>query len=163
VEEGGFRKDLYYRINVVKLRLPRLAERKEDIPLLAEHFITRFNKLQDKKILGLSYEALAIFMNHDWPGNIRELENAIEHAFILCPSGLIQPQHLPEHLRPEDQAGPAFTGLTLEEVEKRALWEALERNQWRRLATARELGIDKNTLRRKIKRFGLTPPERGGG
>jgi PAS domain S-box-containing protein len=163
VEEGGFRKDLYYRINVVKLRLPRLAERKEDIPLLAEHFITRFNKLQDKKILGLSYEALAIFMNHDWPGNIRELENAIEHAFILCPSGLIQPQHLPEHLRPEDQAGPAFTGLTLEEVEKRALWEALERNHWRRLATARELGIDKNTLRRKIKRFGLTPPERGGG
>jgi PAS domain S-box-containing protein len=163
VEEEGFRKDLYYRINVVKLRLPRLAERKEDIPLLAEHFITRFNKLQSKKILGLSYETLAIFMNHDWPGNIRELENAIEHAFILCPSGLIQAQHLPEHLRPEYQSGPSFTGLTLEEVEKRALWEALERNNWRRLATARELGIDKNTLRRKIKRFGLTPPERVGG
>jgi sigma-54 dependent transcriptional regulator, acetoin dehydrogenase operon transcriptional activator AcoR len=101
VEEGGFRKDLYYRINVVKLSLPRLAERKEDIPLLAEHFIARFNKLQNKKILGLSHDTLAIFMNHDWPGNIRELENAIEHAFILCPSGLIQPRHLPEHLRPE--------------------------------------------------------------
>jgi sigma-54 dependent transcriptional regulator, acetoin dehydrogenase operon transcriptional activator AcoR len=158
VEEGVFRKDLYYRINVVKLSLPRLARRKEDIPLLAEHFIARFNKLQDKKILGLSHDTLAIFMNHDWPGNIRELENAIEHAFILCPGGLIQPRHLPEHLRPEAHSGPSLTGLTLEEVEKRALWEALERNGWRRLATARELGIDKNTLRRKIKRFGLIPP-----
>jgi PAS domain S-box-containing protein len=162
VEEGSFRKDLYYRINVVKLKLPRLAQRKEDIPLLAEHFIARFNKLQDKKILGLSYETLAIFMNHDWPGNIRELENAIEHAFILCSAGLIQPRHLPEHLRPDYQTGPLFTGLTLAEIEKRALWEALERNGWRRLATARELGIDKNTLRRKIKRFGLTPPEEAG-
>jgi PAS domain S-box-containing protein len=162
VEEGSFRKDLYYRINVVKLKLPRLAQRKEDIPLLAEHFIARFNKLQDKKVLGLSYETLAIFMNHDWPGNIRELENAIEHAFILCSAGLIQPRHLPEHLRPDYHAGPLFTGLTLAEIEKRALWEALERNGWRRLATARELGIDKNTLRRKIKRFGLTPPEEAG-
>jgi PAS domain S-box-containing protein len=163
VEEGNFRKDLYYRINVVKLKLPRLAQRKEDIPLLVEHFIARFNKLQDKKILGLSYETLAIFMNHDWPGNIRELENAIEHAFILCSAGLIQPRHLPEYLRPDIHAGPLFTGLTLAEIEKRALWEALERNGWRRLATARELGIDKNTLRRKIKRFGLTPPEEGEG
>ncbi|HEY9074696.1 MAG TPA: sigma 54-interacting transcriptional regulator, partial [Desulfobaccales bacterium] len=85
VEEGTFRKDLFYRINVVKLTLPRLAERKEDIPLLAEHFIERFNKLQNKKLLGLSYDTLAIFMRHDWPGNIRELENAVEHAFILCP------------------------------------------------------------------------------
>ncbi len=162
VEEGVFRKDLFYRINVVKLRLPRLAERKEDIPLLAEHFIARFNKLQDKRILGLSHDTLDIFMNHDWPGNIRELENAIEHAFILCPGGLIQPRHLPEHLRPRAHPGPALSGLTLEEVEKRALWEALERNRWRRLATARELGIDKNTLRRKIKRFGLVPPAPGG-
>jgi PAS domain S-box-containing protein len=158
VEKGEFRTDLFYRINVVKLTLPRLAERKEDIPLLAEHFIERFNKLKEKKILGLSHEALAIFMHHDWPGNVRELENAIEHAFILCPAGLIQPQHLPEHLRPQYQPGPAFTGLTLEEIEKRALWEALERHQWRRLATARELGIDKSTLRRKINQYGLNPP-----
>ncbi len=155
VEEGSFRRDLYYRINVVKLRLPRLAERKEDIPLLAQHFIERFNKLKEKKILGLSHAALAIFMHHGWPGNVRELENAIEHAFILCPQGLIQPYHLPEHLRGDHPPGPLLTGLTLDEIEKRALWEALERNQWRRLATARELGIDKNTLRRKIKRYGL--------
>jgi PAS domain S-box-containing protein len=157
VEEGVFRLDLFYRINVVKLSLPRLAARKEDIPLLVEHFLARFNTLKGKNILGLSEGALAVFMRHDWPGNVRELENALEHAFILCPGGLIQPHHLPEHLRPDLKAGPPLTGLTLEEIEKRALWEALERNQWRTMATARELGIDKNTLRRKIKRFGLTP------
>lgn len=162
VEAGGFRKDLYYRLNVVRIKLPRLCQRREDIPLLAAHFIERFNRLQDKKILGLSHQTLAIFMHHDWPGNIRELENAIEHAFILCPHGLIQPQHLPEHLSPAGREGPPPSGLTLNELEKRALWEALERHAWRRLATARELGIDKNTLRRKIQRHGLTPPPHPG-
>ena len=100
-------------------------------------------------------------MRHDWPGNIRELENAIEHAFILCPQGLIHPDHLPDHLRRDSQPGALPEGLSLKEQEKRVLWEALERNGWRRLATARELGIDKNTLRRKIKRFGLAPPDAG--
>jgi sigma-54 dependent transcriptional regulator, acetoin dehydrogenase operon transcriptional activator AcoR len=161
VSEGAFRPDLYYRINVVKLTLPRLAERKEDIPLLTEHFIERFNKLQDKGILGLSYDALAIFMRHDWPGNIRELENAIEHAFILCPNGLIQPDHLPDQLRRESHPAAFPEGLSLKEQEKGILREALERHGWRRLATARELGIDKNTLRRKIKRLGLVPPNAG--
>jgi transcriptional regulator of acetoin/glycerol metabolism len=97
-------------------------------------------------------------MRHDWPGNIRELENAIEHAFILCPQGLIQPEHLPEHLRRTGQTMALPEGLSLKEQEKRCLQEALERHGWRRMATARELGIDKNTLRRKIKRFGLAPP-----
>ena len=159
VQEGKFRKDLYYRINVVKVTLPRLAERKEDIPLLAEHFIKRFNELQNKKIMGLSYDTLAIFMRHDWPGNIRELENAVEHAFILCPKGLILPDHLPDQLRRESQPAALPQGLSLKEQEERLLREALERHDWRRLATARELGIDKNTLRRKIKRFGLVPPD----
>jgi transcriptional regulator with PAS, ATPase and Fis domain len=158
MDEGTFRSDLYYRINVVCITLPCLAERKEDIPLLTEHFIERFNRLQDKKILGLSPEALTLFMRHDWPGNIRELENAIEHAFILCPQGLIRAEHLPEHLWRESGAKVAPTGLSLKEQEKHLLREALERHGWRRMATARELGIDKNTLRRKIKRHGLTPP-----
>lgn len=161
VAKGLLRQDLYYRINVVKLTLPRLAERKEDIPLLAEHFIERFNKLQDKKILGLNYDTLAIFMRHDWPGNIRELENAIEHAFILCPKGLILPEHLPDHLRRDHPAGPLPENLSLKEQEKRLLWEALERHGWRRLATARELGINKNTLRRKIQSYGLMPSGAG--
>ena len=162
VEQGSFRRELYYRINVVKLTLPRLAERREDIPLLAQHFIERFNRLREKNIIGLSHAALSMFMHHDWPGNVRELENAIEHAFILCPSGLIQPQHLPEHLRAEYRPGLPHPGLTLVEIEARALWEALERHHWRRMATARELGIDKNTLRRKIIRYGLNPAEKAG-
>jgi transcriptional regulator with PAS, ATPase and Fis domain len=160
VEEDVFRRDLYYRINVVKISMPRLGDRKEDIPLLVEHFIQRFNRLKQKNLLGVSPGVLAIFMHHSWPGNVRELENAIEHAFILCPQGIIQPHHLPEHLRGTQTAGPLFTGLTLEEIEKRALWEALERNQWRRMASARELGIDKNTLRRKLRRLGITPPQK---
>lgn len=162
VERGAFRKDLYYRINVVRLRLPPLQERKEDIPLLAEHFINHFNKLQDKKITGLSRDTLAILLRHDWPGNVRELENAIEHAFIICSQGLILPEHLPDHFLLENRTGSSRDqGLSLKEQEKRLLQEALERHNWRRLDTARELCIDKNTLRRKMKRFGLKPPDPG--
>jgi sigma-54 dependent transcriptional regulator, acetoin dehydrogenase operon transcriptional activator AcoR len=153
VEQGSFRKDLYYRINVVKLELPNLAQRKEDIPLLAEHFIARLNRLRGKEIVGLSQEVLAIFMRHDWPGNIRELENVIEYAFILCRGGLILPACLPDHFKVQDVKFPDLQGLTLRDIETRAIWEALERNDWRRMATARELGIDKNTLRRKMKRL----------
>ena len=104
------------------------------------------------------YPVLAIFMRPDWPGNIRELENAVEHAFILCPKGLILPEHLPDQLRRESQPAALPQGLILKEQERRLLREALERHGWRRLATARELGIDKNTLRRKIQRLGLVPP-----
>ncbi len=168
VEEGLFRKDLYYRVNVVKLELPPLASRKEDIPLLTEHFIQKLNRLRNRQILGLSHEALATLMHHDWPGNIRELENAIEYAFILCRNGFIGPEHLPHHLRITVAPFADAAGLTFKDIERRILLEALERNQWRRMATARELGIDKNTLRRKIKRLGIdalqaTPHPKGQG
>lgn len=157
VEQGIFRKDLYYRINVVKLTLPTLAERKEDIPLLADHFIQRLNKLRKRNILGVSHEVLSIFMHHDWPGNIRELENVIEYAFILCKGGLIQPTCLPENLHAHKCGNAGFDGLTLQDVERRAIRDALERNRGRKMATARELGIDKNTLRRKMKRLNISP------
>jgi transcriptional regulator with PAS, ATPase and Fis domain len=158
VQEGKFREDLFYRINIIKLSLPPLVERKEDIPALVDHFVERFNHLKGKEILGLSGEAMASFMLHDWPGNVRELENAIEHAFVLCQEELIRVDHLPTHLIPKDNAARIPTGLSLKDAEKRTIQEALERNQWKRVATARELGIDKNTLRRKIKRFGIVPP-----
>lgn len=163
VAEGSFRKDLYYRINVVKLELPTLARRKEDIPLLAEHFIARLNKLRNKNILGLSHEALAVFMRHNWPGNIRELENVIEYAFILCRGGLIQPAFLPEYLHAHACVLPDSGGLSLRDNEARAIRDALDRNQWRRMATARELGIDKNTLRRKMKRLNIRVDDPGRG
>jgi PAS domain S-box-containing protein len=158
VEEGSFRKDLYYRINVVRLELPSLAHRKEDIPLLAEHFIEKLNRIRNRHILGLSHEATATLMHHDWPGNIRELENAIEYAFILCRNGFIGPEHLPHHLHVRLSPLTDTCGLTLRDIEKQAVREALERNHWRRMATARELGVDKNTLRRKIKRLGISEP-----
>ncbi|MBW2020660.1 MAG: sigma 54-interacting transcriptional regulator [Deltaproteobacteria bacterium] len=158
VQQGRFREDLYYRINVVKLSLPPLSERKEDIPLLVDHFIERFNHLTGKHIVGLSKDAMAVLMLQNWPGNVRELENTIEHAFVLCQEELICLSHLPPHLVPETRSMLVPTGLTLKEVEKRTIQEALQRNQWKKVITARELGIDKNTLRRKIKRLGIIEP-----
>jgi len=159
VQHGSFRPDLYYRINVVRLVLPPLRERREDIPLLVDHFITRLNRLRGKNIAGISPEALGLLMAHDFPGNVRELDNVIEHAFVLCRAGMIQPRHLPEHLRPPGPAAPA-SGMTLKNLEARSILEALERNAYNRLATARELGIHKSTLFRKIKKLGIQLPRR---
>ena len=155
VDAGNFREDLYYRIQVFKVTLPPLRERKEDIPLLAQHFVDRMNRLRGKDIAGLSQEALRAFMRYDWPGSIRELENAIEHAFILCHGGLIRLGQLPPVLRdPGEKEEPLSTGLTLAEIEARVIREALARNEGKKIATAIELGIDKTTLWRKMKKLG---------
>ncbi len=158
VKKGDFRKDLYYRINIVKIFLPAFARRKEDIPLLAHHFIERFNRLTGKNIAGISQKAMAALMLYDWPGNIRELENAIEQAFVLCREDMISISCLPEHVLPPAALEPIALELTLKEIEKRAIMQALDRHHWKRVATATALGIDKNTLRRKIIRLGIHPP-----
>ncbi len=158
VKEGKFREDLYFRINVIRLSLPSLSDKKEDIPLLADHFIARFNHLTGRKIAGLSKRAIAALMLYDWPGNVRELENAIEHAFAFCRDDLIRLRYLPDHIVPKNGFILDSTGLTLRDVEKFAIQQALQRNQWKKMATARELGIDKNTLRRKINRLGIIAP-----
>lgn len=155
VQEDRFRQDLYFRINIIRLSLPRLSERKEDIPLLADHFIESFNFSKGKKIVGLTQEAITALMLYDWPGNVRELENAIEYAFVFCTGELIRLQHLPDHLHPDKSSIVVPVGVTLKEIEKRAIQQALQKNQWKKLATAKELGIDKNTLRRKIQRLGI--------
>lgn len=155
VEKGQFREDLYYRINVIQVSLPPLRERKEDIPLLVEHFINHFNATKGKQVLGMAENAMAALMFHDWPGNIRELENAIEHAFVLCAEALIRPAHFPESIQPPRHPSELPEGMALVDIEKMAILKALERNQWKKMATARELGIDKNTLRRKLKRFSI--------
>ncbi|MCL6447365.1 MAG: sigma 54-interacting transcriptional regulator [Armatimonadetes bacterium] len=152
VERGLFRNDLYYRINVMKLTLPPLNRRKEDIPLLVDHFISRFNTLRGKDVSGISEEALAVLMRHDYPGNVRELENIIEHAFILCKSGLIKTSHLPAYLQGVKMP-LTLEGCTLVEMEARLIYDALVRNGWKRVATARELGINKTTLWRKLKQL----------
>jgi PAS domain S-box-containing protein len=155
VREGKFRDDLYFRIDIVKLLLPPLSKRKEDIPLLLDHFIDHFNYLSGKKIVGISRKAVAALMLYEWPGNVRELENAIEHAFVLCMDGMIRLHHLPARMVPKREMQLDSKGLSLREAEKRTIINALERNQWKRMITARELDIDKNTLRRKIKRHGI--------
>jgi len=153
VDAGKFREDLFYRIQVFRLALPALRERKEDIPLMVQHFIARLNRLKGKDIADLSLDALAALMAYDWPGNVRELQNAIEHAFILCHGGLMELRHLPAHFREAVLTPDSLPiGLTLAEIEARVLKEALARNQGNKSATARELGIDKTTLWRKMKR-----------
>ena len=157
VAQGRFREDLYYRINVVRLVLPPLSERKEDIPLLVDHFAARLETLRGKGVTGVSDYALALLMRHNWPGNIRELENAVEHAYVLCRAGDIQPEHLPAPILPT--AASALIGpKALRDIEKEFITEALIRNGGRRMATAAELGIDKGTLRRKIKKLGIDVP-----
>lgn len=153
VREGKFREDLFYRVNVVRMELPVLRDRREDIPLLADHFVARFNRLQGRAVAGVSDATLARLMEHDFPGNIRELENIIEHAFILCANGLIEPIHLPPPLRgalsnPEPTL-PA--GLTLAAMEKTLVRDALRRHGGNRAAAARELGINVSTLFRRLR------------
>jgi PAS domain S-box-containing protein len=164
VRQGAFREDLYYRVNVVRVELPPLRRRKEDIPLLVEQFVARFNRIQQKSISGVTAEALSLLMAHDWPGNVRELENAIERSFILCTEGAIDIGHLPEdltaHRAPRDGHGKMKTAREL--LEAQTIRNALERNAYSRLATARELGIHKSTLFRKLRRLGIIlPPKKG--
>jgi len=155
VLDGNFREDLYYRINVVRIALPPLRDRKEDITLLTHHFIERFNSLLGRSMAGISQEGLAILMLHDWPGNVRELENAIEHAYVMCRGELISPEHFPSRICPKGERIGKASGMTLRAWEKQAILSALEQNQWKKMKTAKELDIDKNTLRRKIIRHGI--------
>ena len=158
VHEGSFREDLFYRINVVCLTLPPLRERMEDIPLLAGHFVSRLNHLQAKEISGVSDEAMACLMSHRFPGNVRELENIIERAFILCRAGEIERHHLPDFLcaQPGAPATIPQRYRSFRRMEEAFLRSALDRNDWNRQKTARELGIHKTTLFRKMKAFGIT-------
>jgi PAS domain S-box-containing protein len=164
INEGNFRQDLYYRVNVVRLDLPPLRERKEDIPFLIEHFINRFNLLRGKEILGVNQEVLALLTIHDYPGNIRELENIIEHAFVICQGGLIEPRHLPENMISKLPQPSKLIKVSskLMALEQRILMETLKRNRFNRLAAARELGIHKSTLFRKLKSWGMVLPNADG-
>jgi len=158
------RQDLFYRINVVRMLLPPLRKRKEDIPLLIEHFIEKMNMVRDKKISGVDAETLQILMCHDYPGNIRELENIIEHAFVLCSAGPIQARHLPDGFATQCLLSGEQDSLThtLNSTEAIAITNALKRSGYNRLAAAKELGMHKSTLFRKIKRLGINLPEIDG-
>jgi len=155
VAAGRFREDLYYRLNVMQIAIPPLRERKEDIPSLAKRFLDRQNALQGKSIRGFAPEVMDRLMRHAWPGNIRELENAVEHACVLCRQDHIQVADLPAYFRDGHdagrEAGAADPTLDLRSQEWAAIQAALARNGGNRTAAARELGIHPTTLWRKLR------------
>jgi PAS domain S-box-containing protein len=164
VENGQFREDLYYRINVIRLTLPPLRDRKEDIPLLIHRFIAKMNNIRGRAVTGIDKKALEPLMSHNYPGNIRELENIIEHAFVLCANGIILPQHLPDGFISQTPTSADHNnfGSELKSAEARVILDALKRNNYSRLAAAHDLGLHKSTLFRKIKKLGITLPKIDG-
>lgn len=164
VEKNQFRRDLFYRINIIALRLPPLRERMEDVPLLVDRFIAKLNRRKKKLISGIDEQALDLLLQHDFPGNIRELENIIEHAFVLCPEGPITPRHLPSFLNLPIQKvrSPTPIDKTVADSERDAILKALHDNHNNRTAAAMQLGLHKSTLFRKIKKLGISLPEQDG-
>ena len=181
VEAGRFRRDLYYRVNVVNVELPPLRERVGDIPRLAEHFLTRFRRESSRTIRGFTEAALGILGRYHWPGNVRELENCVERACVLCRYGRIDLGDLPPAVVAGSSAadngqlaagggqiGPAVAALAggrtlaqaLAEPEKQIIQAALAANGGRRQATAQALGINRTTLYKKMRRYGLLPQTR---
>ena len=157
VEQGKFRSDLYYRINVVKLSLPLLKERSEDIPLLVDHFINRFNRIYNRNICCFSDDAVAVLMSYEFPGNVRELENILEHCFVLCQGDVIETKHLPSAIQKSTKGQEYDIGefRTLRQMEALMIEKALRRNDGNRTATAKELGINASTLFRKLKSLNI--------
>jgi two-component system response regulator HydG len=164
--QGRFRQDLYYRLNVMQIRLPPLCERSEDIPLLVQHFIRRFRQITGKPIEGITDDALALLLHYPFPGNIRELENIVERAFILCQGSQVTVDHLPNALVEQSidqhrRAGMAVSGLSriqldpLERAECRTIQEALRQQDGNRSRAALALGIHRSTLIRKLKHYGI--------
>ena len=158
VKNGSFREDLYYRIRVVSLKLPDLSQHREDIPLLIDHIVSKFNQIQGKDIEGVSEEVMARLMEYEYPGNVRELENIIEQAFVLCRDKIIELHHLPVELRPVAPASYAGAGpMSLQSMEKLLIREALRRQKGNRTKAARQLGINPSTLYRKMKALSIAP------
>ena len=162
VEEGTFREDLYYRLNVIPITLPPLRQRRDDIPLLVEHFIAKYNREFNRKVKGFSAGATAALYQYDWPGNVRELENVIERAVALAQSETISLRELPldiSILGPDTIEDTHKAGLSLREArnyfEKQYILNILERVRWNQTEAARILGLHRNTLLWKLQRLGI--------
>jgi DNA-binding NtrC family response regulator len=162
IAQGKFRKDLFYRLNIISIEIPPLRERKEDIPLLIEDFIKKHSKHTSKKIENISGETIYLLKNYNWPGNIRELENVIERAIILTKNHIIQPEDLPDFLKNlkveglEKEEGESFKlKEALRSPEKDLIVKALEAVAWNRNEAARTLGINRTTLYKKMRQYGL--------
>ena len=165
VKQGKFREDLFYRLNVVAIKIPPLRERREDIPLLIQYFLEKYNEDFTKEIEGLSQHSIDLMLDYDWVGNVRELENAIEHAFVHCGSRLIMPEHLPAEVRRgSSYAGistmlsPASEANPLEEAEKMVILRVLEQTRWNIGKAAQILKLSRPTLWRKMKKYEISKP-----
>ncbi len=155
VKRGNFREDLFFRLNVVTVSIPPLRKRKEDIPLLATAFLSKFNTANNKAIASLDDDVMEAFMEYDWPGNVRELENVMERAVVLCPMDGIIPRYLPKHLREMRTPHRDKGEFNLLETEKRLLINALEKTSWNQTRAAEVLGISRKQLRTKMTHHGL--------
>jgi PAS domain S-box-containing protein len=158
IQQGEFREDLYFRLNVVEIKLPPLRERSEDIPLLVEHFIRRFRTAKRRHIEGIEDDALALLVHYPFPGNIRELENVIERAFVVCQRNLIDARSLPDYVqqhRSVSELGKG-AGALLKNAEAKLIVRTLKKHRGNRTRAAEELGIHRVTLFRKLRKYGLS-------
>jgi len=166
LQDGVLRKDLYFRISTIKIKVPALRERLDDIPLIAQHFLDRFNTQYNRKIRRISQESGFCLLRYDWPGNIRELESVIEHAVLLCSGDEITPECLPEELQSKDLRHVPFVIpplLTIEEIEREAIVQTLARTCGNVKLSARILHYPRPTFYRKLKKFGIRVDRDGPG
>ncbi len=176
IESGNFREDLFYRVNIVPIYLPSLRERKDDIPLLVNHFLESYNKKRKKNIKGVSSDAMNILMNFEWPGNVRELEHTIERLVIMSEGDIIEAEKLPIQLTGKRVCFNITTPKTNEElkrmrkqmrekavenIERAFIIEALKRNQWNVSKTAREVGLKRQNLQAMMRKYNVRPDTKG--
>lgn len=159
VKNGTFREDLYYRIRVFPIELPPLRERRSDLPLLVQHFIEKFNHELGKQIRQVSSDALEVLEAYSYPGNVRELQNIIEHAFVCCEDDVIRLEHLPKDIQqqPIEKGRDHATGGSLKLMERDTILKVLDKTGWRYKSASQQLGISRSTLWRKLRRFGIRP------
>ncbi len=162
VKEKEFREDLYYRLRVIPISLPPLRERKDDIPRLVDHFINRFNKEMGKKVSRVSPEAMKILLNYDFPGNIRELENSIEHVMVFCTGNILEAEFIQKNIQPT-QVDAIKTVVEKEDplqaMEQELILKVLNQTRWNYKKTAEKLKMSRTTLWRKLKTYGIKKPE----
>jgi transcriptional regulator with PAS, ATPase and Fis domain len=160
VDQGKFRKDLFFRINVIPIHLPPLRDRLADVPLLAEAFFRKIRLKSGKPIQGIGNQTMAALMQYSWPGNVRELKSAFEYAFVVCHDEFIQPHHLPPGVvGSTSEPPPALTArsFNMREIEKQELIEALEKTAYNQSKAAEMLGVSRVTIYNRMKRFGVVP------
>jgi Nif-specific regulatory protein len=154
VSQGAFREDLYYRLNVFPIEVPPLRERKEDVPELLNHFLKKVSQEYGREV-GISNAAMALLTRYDWPGNVREVENLIERLVIMADDDEINARLLPAYLNQEDAGETAEPLSRIEELERKEILSALERNRWNQTRTSRDLGITLRQIGYKVRKFGL--------